>query len=157
MANYDRQIQEIEQKMQPNGNQSAAQPKQPQAKRPNPSPDRAAAQVKQVRQESQGAIAVASQGIVGSAAQSVQKLDQQLSDFEDRYVATVQQRIAEVPARIEAKLAAALAWGQEGINPLDSVAAEIEAWEVPDISLPAEQFLFGAKTASPLPASELLK
>ncbi|MBD3886540.1 hypothetical protein IFO70_33240 [Phormidium tenue FACHB-886] len=138
-------------------NQSAAQPKQPQAKRPNPSPDRAVAQVKQVRQESQGAIAVASQGIVGSAAQSVQKLDQQLSDFEDRYVATVQQRISEVPARIEAKLAAALAWGQEGINPLDSVAAEIEAWEVPDISLSVEQFLFGSKTASPLPASDLLK
>lgn len=113
------------------------------------------AQVNQVRQQSQGAIATASQGIIGSAGQSIQKLDDQLSGFEDRYVAAVHQRIAEVPARIEAKLAAALNWGQEGINPLDAVFEQIGSWQVAEVS-PLDQFLFGEKAIGALPVSQQL-
>jgi len=107
--------------------------------------------VNQVQQQSQSAIATASQGIIGSAGQFLQELDQQLSSFEDRYVASVHQRIAEVPARIEAKLAASLTWTQEGIDPLAAVFEQIGSWEVEEFPI-AEQFLFTGTT----PIAELL-
>ncbi|MBW4660989.1 MAG: hypothetical protein KME15_20120 [Drouetiella hepatica Uher 2000/2452] len=125
------------------------------ARSPHQSKPSDSAQVNQVRQQSQSAIGLASQGIIGSSGESLQKLDQQLSRFEDRYVTTVQQRIAEVPARIEAKLAAALTWGQEGIDPLDALFAELEAWDVAEVSS-IDQFLFGEKALASLPTSQQL-
>ncbi|HEY9625794.1 MAG TPA: hypothetical protein V6C84_00695 [Coleofasciculaceae cyanobacterium] len=125
-------------------------PTPPNSQPHSPHPD-SATPVNQVQQQSQSAIATASQGIIGSAGQSLQKLDQQLSSFEDRYVASVHQRIAEVPARIEAKLAASLTWAQEGIDPLATVFEQIGAWQVEEFPI-AEQFLFTGTT----PIAELL-
>jgi hypothetical protein len=88
-----------------------------------------------LRQQSEGAIATASSNLVASRKRSLKKLDEQLSDFEEDYAEAVVERVNQVPLRIEAKIAEKLQ-GKRFDDPLESIAGEIEDWEVLEIKLP---------------------
>jgi hypothetical protein len=80
-----------------------------------------------------GAIAQSSGEMVSHAGRSLQSIDTQLSEFEDRYVEAVAERLEQVPARINAKLAARLGQVQTA-DPLAALTVAVDAWELPDIS-----------------------
>jgi hypothetical protein len=103
----------------------------PSLKRPNT--DRRAAQMAETQAQSTSAIAASSSNLVGKAAQSLQSLDAQLSQFEDNYADSVVLRLAEVPNRINAKIAARLQPAAQA-DPLEALTVSVASWEIPDLS-----------------------
>ena len=139
MTNFDRQVQEIESKM--NGQKqppSAAAPK-PQTKRPNYSSDRAQQQASDLQKQSSDGIS----GLVLSAgkqeAQSLQRVDATLTNFEESMSDRLADRISQVGTRVTALTLQKLQQRQQPSVQSD-ICVDVETMlmdlDIPDLTLP---------------------
>lgn len=92
-------------------------------------------ELERVRTQSGSAIARASSNIVQSGTQSLQRLDEQLTNFEEDFADRVVDRLNQVPTRINAAIAERLEGFDVG-DPLEEISDRVECFEIPEIRIP---------------------
>lgn len=139
------------------------EPKRPthpnQSRSPHTQADRETYQQQrnQAAQKDQSAIAKGINQQVAVATQSLSRLDEQLSSFEERYANSVVDRVAEMPTRIGRLINQKLQENDATTANVDSICEELDAIELPEVCWTGEQWLFsGDVPIASLPISQKL-
>ena len=141
MTNFDRQVQEIESKMNGQNQQPSAAAPKPQTKRPNYSSDRTQQQANDLQKQSADGIS----GLVLSAgkqeAQSLQRVDATLTNFEETMSDRLADRISQVGTRVTALTLQKLQQRQQpAAQGQSDICIDVETMlmslDIPELTLP---------------------